>query len=1439
MKHSRLLHSRTASFVVFLLLVSGTSLLAQDISAPSIQICEGGQTVCIENDVVDLCVKVTVEGGYPEKIDSFQVSWDDGTPPLSIPGTDESFTLSYRYDFSALYESCDLERKKLVSLSTFINGEIRPIVSFFPLTALNPPEAEFERIPPVVCVGEEFSVENGSCPKEELKWTYDFGDGTAPTTSEFHTYADTGIYLVTLAVENDCGGDEITETIRVIERPVAIARPDSGLINSTDPVPQVCLSETATIRLNGDESIGLRKRKWTVSPARGVRISAHQQLTTHATFTEPGSYTFTLAGTNGNCATSASASFTVEVLPGSALTLDPQADACISLDYCPTPWLPEASYTLNGKPITDCPGTLGPGTYILAATTSDPICGTVTLRDTFNVSPRAEGTILGNDTLVCDQSPPLFLRAEPAGGTWRLDGKPFTGQFDPGNHPTGRYQVTYGNEPCLRTDTLWIDVAGAEVTVPADTFLCVGSGPVRFQPMPAGGTFSGPFIGPDGTFDPAAAGVGSYRIDYAYHNPDLNGCGDYGTFYVTVADLDIDFVSQTCGGEESCFSLVGELPYERVEWDFGDGAVSSDRQACHAYAAAGVYTVSVTVTSGPCQSTVSREVEVHPGSHTPPVAGFALENAPDSCSELEVTLTDQSFGSDITRTWSLGDRVFSTDRDPGAVTLTAGDRDTTYLLSLAVRNGCFLSTFVDTIRVKARPVARFGVDRSYYCSGETIRLVNQSNGAARSYEWLRNGEVIGTGPEAPEFSYTTEGEETLELCLRVTNDCGTDEYCKSITVGPGDVKAFFHLASTEVCVGDTLRITNHASPGAAVNYTFGDGNGSSATEPAFTYRSPGTYRIEQRAAGCGEAVFGVEVTVRERPDATFHAPEFACVGESVRFVATDEGSLVRSWDFGDGSAPVEGSAPEHTFPGPGTYRVCLTVQPLADAGCPTTVCHSVTVRAKPEGFFHVSDSLICPGQTVRFGGGGNGAITVRHWSFGDGADYLGAPPEHRYDEPGDYTAGLLLVDDAGCQDSVHLKIRVREPADAYIEQTSEVSCAGDADAALQIAVREGVAPFSYRWADGSRSVYRTELAAGAYQATVTDANGCTREVSHEVAAPEPIHVDATVTDVSCWGRKDGRVDVTYGGGRGELSVRWASGEQSNRFDDLAAGPHTLRISDAAGCTLDTVFTVGDAVPLQLEYRAADVSCYGAQDGMVSLTPPTGGTAPYTVSLTGRNFRDSGRTVTRFDGLDSDIYILEVTDAHDCTEAYDVQIMQPDPLVVDILQDTILLPLGGEAELLTHMNADDATVQWSPAYELSCNDCPDPVASPQYRQQYTVTLTDAAGCQAADTVLVDVDVSRDVYLPNTFTPNGDGRNDVFRVRSAEPEAVETVVSFEVRDRWGSLLFRAEDFEPNDPAYGWDGTFHDQPAHTGHYAYQVVVRYVDGFEKSVSGTILIIR
>ncbi|WP_116108118.1 PKD domain-containing protein [Lewinella sp. IMCC34191] len=1584
--------------IVFLLFASYLAE-AQTVGAPSIQICEGGQTVCIEDNVVDLCVKITVEPGYPEKIDSFQINWDDGTHPQSLVGSNSSFNLSYRYDFGALFESCNYQSRKLVSLSTYINGDDRPIVSFFPLTALNPPEAKFDRFPRVVCAGEQIEIYNASCPAEVLESVYDFGDGTQAGNSPFHTYTDTGTYTVTLAVANDCGEDITTRQLRVIDKPRAVAFPDSGLTKTGNDIPLVCLNGEATIRLNGASSVGLIRRNWSVTPQAGVTLSRPGQLLSHATFTQPGRYRFSLSGTNGNCVTNSSDTFSVEVVRASELTLIPQADACISLDYCPTPWVESATYRLNGQVIDSCLTALTPGTYFLEASTQNPICGDVTLRDTFIVSPQAVADIVQSDTTICDQSGLMILHASPKGGRWAINGAPFDGVIDPQSYSPGRYRVTYGNEPCLTTDELWIEVTAAEVTVPLDTFLCLGSDPVTFQASPAGGTFSGDFVTPEGLFDPNAAGTGTHRIHYAYHNPDLAGCADQASFQVVVSDLEVDFVTQSCGGEETCFALVGELPYERVEWSYGDGSVSEGRQMCHTYAEAGTYPVTVTVYSGPCSSSLTREISVAPSTTTPPHAEFVVHYDPDDCSDLEVSLEDDSYGSDIIRTWYLGDKVISTSTVPAPLTLPSRSYDTLYTVTLEVRNGCSISSKTDSIFVRASPVASFGTDRQAYCSGDTIRLVNQTSGEAQTYTWLLNDKVIGTGPVPPTVVHETEVLETLTLCLQITHPCGVDEQCYEVTVGPGNLNSFFRLEAAEVCVGDTVRLTNFTAAGAQINYAFGDGNGSAMPDPVYVYRQPGTYRITQMASGCGADSSSMEVTVLERPTARFDAPANVCDGEEFQLTHQSGEHLSATWDFGDGSPVSHESSPFHIFPGPGTYRVCLTVQSRNGNGCSHSVCTDITVNARPsasftvpdtvcagqaialrstasgdllnctykfgesatlvdcepeyvfpeagsyrvlqivtdargcqdsteesvyvrpapvaafsmakatacvseplllanetegatqvtwafgdgnisseaspvhpydtegvydislatsDGFcatsvtksvevrpapvarFGVSDGTVCVGQSIQFTGSSTGDVRRRRWSFGDGEAYAGTDPTYTFTEAGSFDTRLQVSDDRGCSDSAGVTITVLEPAAIGIREMAPVTCSDGTDGILVVEVMEGVAPFTYAWSStGEKSAKLIGVGAGTYTVEVTDSRGCVSSENHEVIAPLPIQVVPDIADVSCYGGQDGVITLRLSGGEGPLLASWDDGDQGTSRSGLAADTYALRVTDNMGCTLDTAFTVRENEPLSISYMAADVSCFDHSDGVVSYGTPSGGVGPYRISLLGTEIDRRGAPNSRFTDLDAGIYILEVADANNCAEAYDIQIMQPEPLVLDILHDTLTLPLGGTVELLTRYSDDQPSITWSPDYHLSCDECPVPLASPFLSQDYTASITDERGCSIRDTVHVAVEMGRDIYLPNTFTPNGDGLNDRFRVRAHQPEAIERVDYFEIRDRWGMLVYSANDFPANDPSYGWDGVYGGEPADPGTYAYQVKVSYVDGFEKTISGSILIIR
>ena len=240
-----------------------------------------------------------------------------------------------------------------------------------------------------------------------------------------------------------------------------------------------------------------------------------------------------------------------------------------------------------------------------------------------------------------------------------------------------------------------------------------------------------------------------------------------------------------------------------------------------------------------------------------------------------------------------------------------------------------------------------------------------------------------------------------------------------------------------------------------------------------------------------------------------------------------------------------------------------------------------------------------------------------------------------------------------------------------------------------------------------------------------------------------------------------------------------------------------------------------------------------------MTALNGGLPPYTVALIGNDYEQGGRGRTRFDGLAPGVYMLEIRDDNGCVEERDYQVAAPDSLAIDILEDTVRLQLGQSAVLTTRFTASASTLRWSPPLGLDCLDCPNPTARPPFSTLYTVRLDDPRGCSGEDAVFVDVEIDREVWLPTGFTPNGDGRNDRFRIRTDFPDAIIRVAYFRVFDRWGGLLFEREDFPPNAPEFGWDGTKAGEPVSLGAYTYDLKIDYVDGESKQVNGIVNLIR
>jgi gliding motility-associated-like protein len=178
---------------------------------------------------------------------------------------------------------------------------------------------------------------------------------------------------------------------------------------------------------------------------------------------------------------------------------------------------------------------------------------------------------------------------------------------------------------------------------------------------------------------------------------------------------------------------------------------------------------------------------------------------------------------------------------------------------------------------------------------------------------------------------------------------------------------------------------------------------------------------------------------------------------------------------------------------------------------------------------------------------------------------------------------------------------------------------------------------------------------------------------------------------------------------------------------------------------------------------------------------------------------------------------------------DVKVTPPDTTVV-----------AGSPIQLTATVLNNVLIQsyaWSPTNTLSCEHCYNTIATPTFTTTYTFIAISSYGCESIDTVRITTmcDQSQ-VFIPNTFTPNGDGVNDRFFISG---KGLTKITRFQVFNRWGELVYEANNVPPNDPAYGWDGTYKGMVVPPDVFVYVVEAICELGAPLKYTGDISIVR
>lgn len=644
--------------------------------------------------------------------------------------------------------------------------------------------------------------------------------------------------------------------------------------------------------------------------------------------------------------------------------------------------------------------------------------------------------------------------------------------------------------------------------------------------------------------------------------------------------------------------------------------------------------------------------------------------------------------------------------------------------------------------------------------------------------------------------------------------------------------------SDTLCIENTVTFTDESTFVGGITgweWDFGPGASPATADSegphAISYTTPGVKNILLRVTtedGC--VVTHIESIYAECCDGEFTVDglveDIPCPSDTNGVVSltvnNDNPPYSFNWDNG-GDNPTIDNLP------PGDYTVTIT----DELSCDTVL--SYTVESPPP--LGIDTAVVMP----RCNGGDDGAITLTVEG--------GTPPyAFRWENDTDFTSDntldnltvgdyeVVVRDDNGCE--IMLTIPVRElelQLDPTVVATTDPSCTGFSDGAIVVNISNGEPPYQFNFNDGNGFVDEnslTNLPAGTYQVDVLDNNLCEGSFTFVLEDPPPLQVSFDLENISCFGAADAVLEALPSGGVGDYGFEWAGGQTNPVLANLDEGGYTVTLTDGNGCEVvgDTSFT--QPPPLFVDIgEVLDVLCFGDSDGSISVLG-SGGFPPYEYSIDGQVFQ----VEPTFPNLLASDYTITIMDANGCTNTIDATVTQPPELVVDAGQD-VRIELGYGTSLNAVPNFPVEGYDWMPPDSLSCTDCPNPDANPVNTTTYTVTVMDAEGCVAQDSVTVRVIKNRPIYPPNAFSPNDDGTNDRFTVYAGP--GVREIEELKIFNRWGGMVFEANNFPPNDPTLGWDGTFKGEEAAIGVYAFFARVEFIDGVVVLVEGDLQLVR
>lgn len=840
-----------------------------------------------------------------------------------------------------------------------------------------------------------------------------------------------------------------------------------------------------------------------------------------------------------------------------------------------------------------------------------------------------------------------------------------------------------------------------------------------------------------------------------------------------------------------------------------------------------------------------------------PVANFEKPREEGYCVWETIKLADSSRafpGVPITKwRWDIGNAGpfanLGTWADGFKYKFNKSVRDWLYLDVLDAE-GC--SDFMAwPIRVNG-PKSEFVVSSDNVAIGTTVTFTNTTD-YNYSYgafpRWiLPDGRLSTSNDES--FTFNEEGEFLVKLFHENYDNVCRDTATRKITVRKVNAK-FTHSISyvnNNGCPPAIVRFTSTATNAVRYGWNFGDGGtGGNQTSVTHTYSQPGIYRVWHYSYDENNNVdSSFDFIEIKGPYALISADRLsACNNLQVTLTAEVRNADNYTWDLGDGTILSTGDTKvTHQYLTAGQYTPSLI---LGDAGgCKATSVLPEKIIVDSLGAdFGYAPLRICAGTNVAFrglpasfSGGSLNEGLVYKWFVGNVQQGTEKDFSYLFGAPGTYRVMYEVSSKYGCNASVGKNLTIEAPLNAAIAGTSVV-CRGDTASFRANAAATGL---TWRWIiPGQASVTTAQTppiqwnTIGTYTLSLLADNGaCTDSVVHILKVSDlPAISTGPANARVCLG--DTLDLLVQGNGQHSWLANPYLRQQGNngaRVWPVQDAWFNVQSISADGCRSADSIKVTVVQPFTIQVDTEAEACLGKP-----VTLSASGAAIYQWSpatgLSGSTVANPIASITA-----SAVYKVAGRDAFGCfADSAEVKVtIHPLP-VVNAGAD-VSVPGGQPVNLSATSSLSNVTWNWSPGTYLSCTNCANPVSKPLRDISYTVTAATTQGCMASDSVNVKVLCSAEsIFIPNAFTPNGDGLNERFGVLGG---GFSLIKFFRISDRWGKVVFERRDVLPTEVAAFWNGRYPDgSPAVSGSYIYTIQVECSTGLLFDYKGSVSLIR